>query len=247
MKLTGRNFFILTLVSHLAFFSVMLFGTLLQATVVFLIFCFITLFSSTIIYHRLLSHRSWKCPAWYEKVGTAIGIFSFTGTPVTRTLAHRYHHAYSDTNQDPHSPRAHGIFYAYFPMLRENKLNPRIVRDILENKFHRFIHENYLKIIIATILIASVLFGVWWTTVLFIAPGALCWMNISLCNIMCHWGAAGDDIKQNRVLAFLTFGEGYHRHHHDNPNDPNFGNGQFDIGFYAIKIIEKINGYLQRI
>lgn len=240
MKLTGRNFFILTLISHLALLAVLVFGTFLQTIIVFLIFAFITLFSSTIVYHRLLSHRSWKCPNWYEKFGTILGIFSFTGTPVTRTLAHRYHHAYSDTDRDPHSPRVLGIFYAYFPMLRENKLNPRLVRDILEDKFHRFIHENYLSLIAATVLVASLLFGSWWAMVLFVAPGALCWMNISLCNIACHWGPAGSEIKQSKILAFLTFGEGYHRHHHDCPNDPDFSDGTgFDIGYYIICLLRQ--------
>lgn len=240
MTLTGKNFFILTVVSHLSLLSVIMFGTLLQLLVVFFIFFFITLFSSTIIYHRLLSHRSWNCPLWYERVGTAIGIFSFTGTPVTRTLAHRYHHAYADTKLDPHSPRVLGIFYAYFPMLRVNKLNPRLVRDILENKFHRFIHEYYLRIILLTVLIASLIVGPWWALVLFVAPGALCWMNISLCNIACHWGRKGDDIKQSTVLALLTFGEGYHKHHHDSPSSPDFSNGTgYDIGYYVICMLRK--------
>jgi stearoyl-CoA desaturase (delta-9 desaturase) len=193
------------------------------------------------VYHRLLSHRSWNAPYWYEIFGTLLGIFSFTGTPITRTLAHRYHHAYTETNNDPHSPRVHGIVLAYLPMLKNEKLNPLIVRDLLNHKFHRFIHENYLTIIITTLLTSLLLFGFIWTVVFFVAPGALCWMNISICNIGCHWGGDNDPIKQSKLLAWLTFGEGYHEYHHDKPNDPNFGNGKFDIGYFFIKLLEKKN------
>lgn len=239
MTLTNNRFLALLIISHLCFVGLLLFGSIAQIATTFGIAMFITLFSSTIVYHRLLSHRSWNAPYWYEVFGTIIGIFSFTGTPITRTLAHRYHHAYTETKKDPHSPRAHGVFLAYLPMLKKEKLNPLIVRDLLNHKLHRFIHENYLNLIMLTIGTSLLLFGFVWTVVLFIAPGTLCWMNISLCNIGCHWGKGDDPIKQSRLLAWLTFGEGFHKHHHDQPNDPNFGNGSFDIGYFFIKLLEK--------
>lgn len=239
MTLTNNRFLALLIFSHLCFVGLLFFGSMTQIITTVGIAIFITLFSSTIVYHRLLSHRSWNAPYWYEVFGTIIGIFSFTGTPITRTLAHRYHHAYTETEKDPHSPRAHGIFLAYLPMLKKEKLNPLIVRDLLNHKLHRFIHENYLNIILLTLGTSLLLFGFVWTIALFVAPGTLCWMNISLCNIGCHWGKDDDPIKQSRLLAWLTFGEGFHRHHHDQPNDPNFGNGSFDIGYFFIKLLEK--------
>lgn len=239
MALTNNRFLALLIFSHICFVGLLLFGSLSQIAAMFGIAMFITLFSSTIVYHRLLSHRSWKAPYWYEVFGTVIGIFSFTGTPITRTLAHRYHHAYTETKKDPHSPREHGVLLTYLPMLKNEKLNPLIVRDLLNHRLHKFIHENYLNIIILTIVTSLLLFGFVWTIALFIAPGTLCWMNISLCNIGCHWGKGDDPIKQSKLLAWLTFGEGFHKYHHDQPNDPNFGNGSFDIGYFVIRLLEK--------
>jgi stearoyl-CoA desaturase (delta-9 desaturase) len=188
----------------------------------------------------LLSHRSWDAPRWYEIFATIIGIFSFTGTPVTRTLAHRYHHAYTDTEKDPHSPRVMDLFHVYFPMLQPKKLSITLVRDIWNDKFHRFIHNHYLSIILSVVLISLWFLGIWWTMTLFVAPGALCWANISLCNILCHYGKAGDPIKQSTLLAWLTFGEGYHRHHHDFPADPDFSNAVgVDPGYFLIKLLRK--------
>lgn len=239
MILTNNKFFVLLLISHLALFTVMFTGSLTHILITVSIAMFIVLFSSTMVYHRLLSHRSWRAPYWYEIFGTVIGIFSFTGTPITRTLAHRYHHTYVETEKDPHSPRVHGILLAYLPMLRDKKLNPILIKDLMNNNFHRFIHDNYLNIIIVTVLLSLLLFGITWTLVLFVAPGALCWMNISLCNIACHWGKNDDPIKQSTILSWLTFGEGYHRYHHQNPTDPNFGNGKFDLAYFFIKLLEK--------
>lgn len=239
MMLTNNRFLILLILSHLGLMTLLVIGTWIQIFVAAFIAGFITLFSSTIVYHRLLSHRSWNAPYWYEVFGTIIGIFSFTGTPITRTLAHRYHHAYVETENDPHSPRVHGVLLAYFPMLKNKKLNPLMVRDLLNHKFHRFIHENYLTIILTTVLISLITLGFIWTVTLFVAPGALCWMNISICNIGCHWGKDNAPIKQSKFLALLTFGEGYHLYHHQFPTNPNFGNGKFDIGYFIIQLLEK--------
>lgn len=241
MSLTNYKFFVLVIISHLSLAYILIFGSWLQIITSFLIFVLITLFSSTILYHRYLSHRSWKPPRWYVIFATILGIFSFTGSPITRTLAHRYHHAYTETKKDPHSPRVHGIFLSYFPMLKNEKLNPIFIKDLLHDNFYNFIHKNYLNIIFLTCCIGFIFLSINWTISLLIAPGALCWLNISLCNILCHWGKNDDPIKQNKLLAWITFGEGYHKHHHDKPTDPNFGNGNFDPGYAVIKLISKLS------
>lgn len=237
MKLTNIRFFYLQMVAHAALFYIVIFGSWVNLLVAFGIAVILLLFSSTIIYHRFLSHRSWPAPRWFEIISTIIGIFSFTGSSVVRTLSHRYHHAYSDTEKDPHSPRYNSIFYTYFPMLKENRYNSMLVKDLLQDKFHVFIHKHYLKIILLTWLVSVGTIGPVWTCAVFLAPGAICWMNISMCNIICHWGNKEDPIKQSRLLAWATFGEGYHRYHHDKPTDANFGGKNIDPGYYAIKFI----------
>ena len=237
MKLTNRRFFYLQLAAHTGLVYLLFVGEVYQILITLGIAGFILLFSSTIMYHRYLSHRSWNAPKWFEIFSTCIGIFSFTGSSIVRTLSHRYHHAFSDTEKDPHSPRYNSIFYTYFPMLRENNYNPMLVKDLLGNKFHRNIHEYYLAIIVSTIAVSCMIIGPLWTVILLVAPGAVCWTNISLCNIACHWGKKDALIKQNTILAWMTFGEGYHRHHHESPTDPNFGQNKIDPGYIAIKLI----------
>ena len=196
------------------------------------------MFCSTAIYHRLLSHRSWIAPRWIEVGGTFIGIFTFTGTPITRTLSHRYHHEFTETKLDPHSPQIIGVFKTYFPMLQKDiKMDLRYVSDLINDPFHRWCHVNYLQIIAGVVIASLVAWGLDWTITLFIAPGALCWMNISICNILCHFGKK-PAIVNSRALSLLTFGEGWHLNHHQHPTRAAFSNGHLDLGYCAVKIMQ---------
>jgi fatty-acid desaturase len=62
-------------------------------------------------YHRVLSHRSLRLPAWLERTLVTIGLPA--GTPVQWAGNHRYHHATADTPLDPHSPLHRGLLYAH--------------------------------------------------------------------------------------------------------------------------------------
>lgn len=59
----------------------------------------------TIGYHRLLTHRSFKCPKWVEHTFAILGICSMEDTPARWVSVHRMHHVHSDEIPDPHSPR----------------------------------------------------------------------------------------------------------------------------------------------
>ena len=59
----------------------------------------------TIGYHRLLSHKSFKCPKFVEYFWVLAGYLAFEGSPIWWATMHRAHHRYTDQPQDPHSPR----------------------------------------------------------------------------------------------------------------------------------------------
>lgn len=62
-------------------------------------------------YHRVLSHRSLKLSPWLERTLVTIGLPA--GTPIQWAGNHRYHHAHTDTELDPHSPVHRGFWYAH--------------------------------------------------------------------------------------------------------------------------------------
>jgi len=238
-EFTRHKFLTLTIASHLALVYVLIFGTIWQIIAMFAMFSFIITVASTATYHRLLSHRAWPAPRWFEIFGTLLGVLSFTGTSITRTVIHRYHHSFTDTPKDPHSPVVLGIFGTYFPMLQEDKkFDLRVVADLLRDPFHRNLHRYYFLILLMFLIMMALIFSFPWFLALFVAPGALCWMNISICNIFCHLGKE-EQIVNSKLLAILTFGEGWHKYHHDNPNEADFGQGRWDPGFWVVRLFSK--------
>lgn len=62
-------------------------------------------------YHRVLSHRSLRLPFWLEAICITLGLPA--GTPVQWAGNHRFHHAHTDTPEDPHSPIHKGFWFAH--------------------------------------------------------------------------------------------------------------------------------------
>src|SRR5215203_806072 len=63
-------------------------------------------------YHRLLTHRSFKAPKWLEYVLTTLGTLAIQNGAPEWVTTHRLHHAYTETEHDPHSPRD-GAYWAH--------------------------------------------------------------------------------------------------------------------------------------
>jgi Fatty-acid desaturase len=62
-------------------------------------------------WHRLLTHRSFSVPKWLEYTLTAIGTMSVQDSPDKWVATHRIHHAFTETDKDPHSTRP-GFWWA---------------------------------------------------------------------------------------------------------------------------------------
>src|SRR5689334_14527718 len=56
-------------------------------------------------YHRLHTHRSFVVPRPLEYFFAVCGALTFEGGPISWVATHRVHHANSDQEGDPHSPR----------------------------------------------------------------------------------------------------------------------------------------------
>ena len=61
-------------------------------------------------YHRLLTHRGYKCPKWLEYFLTVCATLSLEGGPIFWVATHRVHHQLTDKPGDPHSPRDGGFW-----------------------------------------------------------------------------------------------------------------------------------------
>ena len=56
-------------------------------------------------YHRLLTHKGYKVPRAVEYFLTLCGTLSLESGPISWVVTHRIHHAHTDAQGDPHTPR----------------------------------------------------------------------------------------------------------------------------------------------
>lgn len=58
----------------------------------------------TMGYHRLLTHRSFTVPRWFEWLLVTLALCCLQDSPARWVATHRMHHVHSDEEEDPHSP-----------------------------------------------------------------------------------------------------------------------------------------------
>jgi stearoyl-CoA desaturase (delta-9 desaturase) len=204
-------------------------------------------------YHRLLTHRGFKAPKWLEYFMSVCGTFALQSGPLTWVTTHRIHHAFTETDKDPHSPR-NGTYWAHmgwiFRGTAQNQSWPTMVRycpDLTKDRFHVWLNKYYYLPIIAVGIglfafggISMVLWAVFLRTV-------IGWHFTWLVNSATHlWGSrkfeTRDDSRNNALIAAVTFGEGWHNNHHAYPRSARHGlePHQIDVNWLQIRFLEKL-------
>lgn len=204
-------------------------------------------------YHRLLTHDGFKTPKWLEYFLTVCGTLALQSGSLQWVTTHRRHHAYTETENDPHSPRD-GTFWAHIGWLMHGSAlshdEPSIKRyapDLLKDKFHVFISKYFFMTTIIAAVIIFLIGG--WTMVLWaiFLRQVLGWHSTFLVNSATHlWGTrrfeTPDDSRNNALIAAVTFGEGWHNNHHAHPRSARHGLAwyELDINWMQIRFLEKI-------
>ena len=60
--------------------------------------------SINLCYHRVITHKAVVIPKWLEHAYVVLALCCLQDTPAKWVAIHRYHHQYSDHQEDPHSP-----------------------------------------------------------------------------------------------------------------------------------------------
>ena len=203
-------------------------------------------------YHRLLTHRGFTTPKWVEYVLSVLGTLALQSGPLTWVTTHRLHHAFTETEKDPHSPR-HGTYWAHmgwiFRGTAQNQSWPTMVRycpDITKDRFQVALNKYYY---VPTILLSIILFAIGgWSMVVWgvMLKTVVGWHSTWLVNSATHlWGTrrfqTRDDSRNNGLIAALTFGEGWHNNHHAHPRSAKHGLAwyEFDVNWIQIWLLEK--------
>lgn len=164
-------------------------------------------------YHRLLTHRTFKCSKWFEYMMAFITTFSFTGSAITWIAIHRKHHRYSDTKDDPHSPDHMGwLRVQFFTAFAE--VEGKYATDLMRDKFYLWQHKNYLNIVVCGLILA-LLIDPMFLIYFILLPAGMTLLFGTLILSTSH-----KDYKPRSLfwLAMITFGDAFHDIHHQNPN-----------------------------
>jgi fatty-acid desaturase len=201
-----------------------------------------------IAYHRLLTHRSFKCPGWWERVLVIIAICCLEDAPGSWVATHRLHHNDSDEKPDPHTPRA-GFFWSHMGWLLVENRNIRTIsayerfaRDVLRDPFYMRLQRTQLPIwiylahtlvyfaagVIAAWatggnLLAQLQFGLslvaWGVLLRTVCVWHITWSVNSLAHVSGYRNyETGENSRNSWFVALISSGEGWHNNHHIDPS-----------------------------
>ena len=204
-------------------------------------------------WHRLLTHRGFKAPKWLEYTLSIFATMSIQDPPNNWITTHRMHHAFTDTDKDPHSIRP-GFWWAQIGWIvwgtaqdHDQATLKRYIPDLLKDKWHTAISRYFYVPVIISAIILFAIGG--WTMVVWgvFARVVVGWHTTWFVNSLAHiYGPrpydTGDNSTNNWFVAILTFGEGWHNNHHMSPTSARHGLEwyQFDMNWIAIRILEKL-------
>lgn len=212
----------------------------------------------TIYFHRAMAHRALDLHPRLLRACRFMAWFWIGMNPQEFAAVHRKHHAWCDTENDPHSPVRfgwHGVLLKGLALYRREVANPETVRkygqglpqDPWEGFYRR--HPN----------LGLLLQGILWTALLG-GPGLLAW------GIILAWipfWAAGVVNGLGHAFGYRRFdtddrstnlspwglwigGEELHNNHHADPSSARFSRAwyELDLGWGVIRLLE-ILGWAQ--
>ncbi len=212
-------------------------------------------------YHRLFTHGSFVAPRWVRRVIGMIGCLAGEGPPMMWVANHRLHHARSDQEGDPHSPRegawwSHAFWLAYVVGGKDQAAYMRKwAPDLYRDRFMRMLDYAFVPInliVSALIMAVGYALGGWdlaWSWLVWGVAVRMVFVLHStwLVNSASHmWGYRNyetrDDSRNNWWVALVTYGEGWHNNHHAHPRMAKHGHKWWEVDptFFTIRLMEKM-------
>jgi len=208
----------------------------------------------TIGYHRLFAHRTFKTYPIIEWFYMLTGSMALQNSILKWCSDHRRHHKKLDTKDDPYSIKE-GFFHAHIGwIIKKGDNNYSHVSDLERKSAVKFQEKYYWSLALFLSFVLPMIIGYSYGRPI----GGLLWGGILrttlvhhftfFINSLCHYlGNRNYDpstsARDSWIMAFLTFGEGYHNYHHKFQWD--YRNGikwyNFDPSKWIIKFLSLFN------
>jgi len=204
-------------------------------------------------FHRLLTHRGYKTPKPVEYFLTLCGVLTLEGGPISWVATHRIHHAHTDHEGDPHSPRD-GKWWSHMGWILTgtaqqypDEVLQRYAPDLWRDPVHRWFNKYYYVPVVISGIVLFALGGLPWLLwgLFFRTTYGLhaTWLVNSATHL---WGTrrfeTTDDSRNSWWVALMTFGEGWHNNHHAQPVTAKHGLTwyEIDMNWMGIRFLEMI-------
>jgi stearoyl-CoA desaturase (delta-9 desaturase) len=222
----------------------------------------------TIGYHRLFTHRAFEAKPWVRYTFAVLGSMAVQGSVIDWVADHRKHHAFTDTEGDPHSPHGHGsglrgalvgLWYAHMGWLTDTQgqaTKRQFAPELLEDPVMRRINYAFLPLVGLSLLIpfalgfalsgtlAGGLTGLLWGGfVRIFLVHHVTWSINSVCHFFGRRRFEVDDHSTNVAwLAIPSLGESWHHNHHAFPRAAQQGMRwwEIDISAAIITLMERL-------
>ena len=210
-------------------------------------------------FHRLLTHRGYRVPTGVEYFLATCATLALEGGPIQWATTHRIHHAHTDREGDPHTPRD-GRWWAHVGWIltgtsqyHDRAVLEQYVPDLLKHRYYVWLDRFYF-VPLLVVALALLIFGGWgvmlWGVFLRVTLGLhATWLVNSAAHL---WGKrrfdTGEDSRNSWWVALLSFGEGWHNNHHAYPTSARHGLKWYEIDFnwWGIRVLQLI-GLARRI
>ncbi|XP_053393006.1 stearoyl-CoA desaturase 5-like isoform X2 [Mercenaria mercenaria] len=239
LQIVWRNVILMTTLHIAAIYGLYIVPQAKLATLVWtLILYWLSGIGITAGAHRLWSHRSYKAKLPMRVILALLNSMAFQNDIIEWARDHRVHHKYSETDADPHNAKR-GFFFSHVGWLLVRK-HPDVKRkgkqldisDLLADPVLRVQRKFYLpSVVLLCFAIPSIVPVYFWGENLitaFMLCGLLKYCAILnatwFVNSIAHlWGMRPYDVRinpaENRLVATVAMGEGFHNYHHTFPQD----------------------------
>ena len=233
---------------------------------VFLVHWYLSLFCQTFFLHRYSAHKMFTMSRFWERFFyflTYISQGSSYLSPRAYAILHRMHHAFSDTEKDPHSPHhTKNVFTMMWStkdiynavLHRKREVEQRFERNYPEWRLIEKLGDSWISriawgLLYSTFYILAYLYLDMHWAFFFLLP--IHFLMGPIHGAIVNWSGHKygyqnfdnkDESKNSLVFDFLMLGELFQNNHHKRPNSINFGQKwyEFDPTYPIIKLLDKL-------
>ncbi len=234
--------------------------------IVFVVHWYLSLFCQTFFLHRYSAHKMFIMSKPWERffyLLTYLSQGSSYLSPRAYAILHRMHHAFSDTDRDPHSP--HHTKNVFTMMWETKNIYNAVLnrKRAIENRFERNYPEwrlieklgdswisraGWAVLYIVFYVLAYIYLDMHWAF-FFLLP--IHFLMGPIHGAIVNWSGHkygyqnfdnDDKSKNSLIFDFLMMGELFQNNHHKRPNSINFGSKWFEIDptYPVIKLLSSL-------